>query len=59
MNWIKRYISSHNVRHPDTMGAAKAKAFLPHLAVNGNVATTRSGWPGNESQAACPGDRVG
>ncbi len=38
VNWIKRYIYFHNVRHPAEMGAAEVQAFLTHLAVEGNVA---------------------
>jgi len=40
INWIKRYIFFHNVRHPDEMGAAEVEAFLTHLAVNENVAAS-------------------
>ena len=40
VNWIKRYIFFHNVRHPDQMGAAEVEAFLTHLAVNENVAAS-------------------
>ena len=35
VNWIKRYIYFHNVRHPAEMGAAEVEAFLTHLAVFG------------------------
>jgi len=28
VNWIKRYIFFHNVRHPHEMGAAEVEAFL-------------------------------
>lgn len=40
INWIKRYIFFHNVRHPDEMGAAEVEAFLTHLAVKENVAAS-------------------
>jgi len=40
VNWIKRYIYFHNVRHPAEMGAAEVEAFLTHLAVNENVAAS-------------------
>lgn len=40
INWIKRYVFFHNVRHPDEMGAAEVEAFLTHLAVNENVAAS-------------------
>ena len=33
-NWIKRYITSHNVRHPAEMGAPEAQAVLTHLVVD-------------------------
>jgi len=38
VNWIKRYIFFHNVRHPAEMGAAEVEAFLTHLAVKENTA---------------------
>ena len=38
VNWIKRYIYFHNVRHPAEMGAPEVQAFLTHLAVEENVA---------------------
>ena len=31
VNWIKRYIFFHGVRHPAEMGAAEVEAFLTHL----------------------------
>ncbi len=40
VNWIKRYIYFHNVRHPAEMGAPEIQAFLTHLAVEGNVAAS-------------------
>jgi integron integrase len=40
VNWIKRYIHFHNVRHPADMGAPEVQAFLTHLAVEGNVAAS-------------------
>ncbi len=40
VNWIKRYIHFHNVRHPAEMGAPQVQAFLTHLAVEGNVAAS-------------------
>jgi len=40
VNWIKRYIFFHDVRHPAEMGAAEVEAFLTHLAVNENVAAS-------------------
>jgi hypothetical protein len=38
VNWIKRYIYFHNVRHPAEMDAPEVQAFLTHLAVEENVA---------------------
>jgi len=38
VNWVKRYIFFHGVRHPAEMGAAEVEAFLTHLAVKENVA---------------------
>ena len=32
VDWIKRYIRFHGVRHPQEMGAEEVKAFLRHLA---------------------------
>ena len=32
INWIKRYIFFHDVRHPNEMGASEIEAFLTHLA---------------------------
>ena len=40
LHWIVRYIRFHNIRHPNTMGAAEVEAFLSHLAVEGRVAAT-------------------
>ena len=40
LNWIKRYIFFHGVRHPAEMGAAEVEAFLTHLAVKENVAAS-------------------
>jgi integrase len=40
VNWIKRYIFFHGVRHPAEMGAAEVEAFLTHLAVKENVAAS-------------------
>jgi integron integrase len=40
VNWIKRYIYFHNVRHPAEMGAPEVQAFLTHLAVKEDVAAS-------------------
>jgi hypothetical protein len=33
IDWIKRYIRFHGLRHPQEMGADEVKAFLSHLAI--------------------------
>lgn len=38
LQWIKRYIHYHKLRHPEEMGAAHVAQFLTHLAVTLNVA---------------------
>ena len=40
LHWIERYIRFHGIRHPNTMGAPEAEAFLTHLAVAGNVSAS-------------------
>jgi integron integrase len=40
VTWIKRYIFFHNKRHPNEMGAAEIEAFLTHLAVQQQVASS-------------------
>lgn len=40
VDWIKRYIFYHDVRHPAAMGTAEVQAFLTHLAVEQNVAAS-------------------
>jgi len=40
VDWIKRYIRFHGVRHPQEMGAEEVKAFLSHLAIKMNVAAS-------------------
>jgi hypothetical protein len=37
VDWIKRFIRFHGVRHPQEMGADEVKAFLSHLATKMNV----------------------
>ena len=41
VDWIKRYIRFHGIRHPQEMGAEEVKAFLSHLATQMNVAASR------------------
>lgn len=38
VDWIKRYIHFHGMRHPEEMGEIEIRDFLTHLAVNGGVA---------------------
>ena len=40
VGWIKRFILFHGKRHPSEMGEAEVTAFLTHLAVVGNVASS-------------------
>jgi hypothetical protein len=40
VDWIKRYIRFHHIRHPQEMGAEEVKAFLSHLATEMNVAAS-------------------
>jgi integron integrase len=40
VDWIKRYIRFHGIRHPQEMGAEEVKAFLGHLATEMNVAAS-------------------
>ena len=40
MSWVKRFILFHDKRHPSEMGADEIRAFLTHLAVQGQVAAS-------------------
>jgi len=40
VNWIRRFIFFHHVRHPAEMGKAEVSAFLTHLAVDGQVSSS-------------------
>jgi site-specific recombinase XerD len=40
IDWIRRFILFHQKRHPSEMGAVEAEAFLSHLAIQGNVASS-------------------
>src|SRR5260370_10570451 len=40
IDWIKRFIRFHGVRHPQEMGAEEVKTFLGHLATEMNVAAS-------------------
>jgi len=37
VQWIRRYIRFHDKRHPREMGEVEIRAFISHLAVEGNV----------------------
>ena len=40
VDWIRRYMVHHGLRHPRGMGGVEVTAFLSHLAVVGNVAAS-------------------
>jgi len=40
VHWIKRFIFFHAKRHPEEMGEREVAAFLTHLAVEGQVASS-------------------
>lgn len=40
IQWIRRYIRFHNLRHPREMREPEIQAFLSHLAVNEQVASS-------------------
>src|SRR5438552_512897 len=40
LDWIKRFILFHGKRHPREMGEEEVRAFLTHLAVEGEVAAS-------------------
>jgi len=40
IDWIKRFIHFHGVRHPQEMGADEVRAFLSHLATELDVAAS-------------------
>lgn len=40
VGWIRRYILFHQKRHPKDMGSPEIQAFLTHLAVEQNVASS-------------------
>lgn len=40
IDWIRRFILFHNKRHPSEMGTPEIRAFLAHLATEGNVAAS-------------------
>ena len=40
ISWVRKYILFHNKRHPKNMGPKEINAFLTHLAIEKNVAST-------------------
>jgi hypothetical protein len=40
VHWVRRFILLHHKRHPKEMGALEIRAFLAHLAVHSQVATS-------------------
>lgn len=40
LDWVRRYIRFHGLRHPRELGAEAVEAFLTHLAVRRNVAAS-------------------
>jgi integron integrase len=40
LGWIRRYVIFHGWRKPSTLGAAEVHAFLRHLALDGQVASS-------------------
>lgn len=40
VNWIRRYVRFHDLKHPREMGTAEVEAFLSHLAVQEKVAAS-------------------
>jgi len=40
VDWIRRFIKYHGIRHPSEMGAGEVEQFLTHLAVEGKVSAS-------------------
>jgi len=40
VNWIRRFVRFHDLRHPSEMGAAEVTAFLSHLATERRVSAS-------------------
>jgi integron integrase len=40
VDWTRRFVVFHNMRHPKDMGAPEITAFLTHLATHANVAAS-------------------
>lgn len=48
VNWIRRYVRFHGLRHPREMGAPEVEAFLSHLASDRKVSSSTQ----NQAKAA-------
>lgn len=48
VDWIRRFVHFHGLRHPRDLGRAEVEAFLTHLAVERNVAASTQ----NQARAA-------
>jgi hypothetical protein len=40
LDWIRRYIQFHKMKHPREMGSREIEEFLTHLAIDGQVAAS-------------------
>jgi len=40
VSWVRRFISYHDMRHPQQMGPVEVNRFLSHLAVDGQVSAS-------------------
>ncbi len=40
VHWVRRFILFYNKRHPQEMGAPEIRAFLAHLALHNQVASS-------------------
>jgi integron integrase len=47
LDWVRRFIRFHQLRHPKEMGGAEVEAFLSHLATDRNVSSA------TQNQAKC------
>jgi integron integrase len=43
VQWVRRFVHFHGLRHPRELGAAEVEAFLTHLAAARNVAPSTQG----------------
>ena len=49
LDWIRRYVRFHALRHPRELGAAEIAAYLSHPAVQGNLAASTQ----NQAKSDC------